>query len=110
MVRCWHIDALNQGGGCRLPRIELDLAAVSPYPKRMSECPHCHSQRVVTGTLVGRRAAVFRPDTLRVVALTLTGGVSVGRQSFACQDCGLMWTFGDKEKLNRFLEKHCEVP
>jgi hypothetical protein len=26
----------------------------------------------------------------------------------ACRDCGLVWNFADKDKLNRFLRKRCK--
>src|SRR5262245_28478751 len=97
----------------RRHRVELDARASQPYCLRMSECPHCRSQRIVTGRMVryaSRQDAVFRPDNLGFLTLTVAGGVSVGAQSYACRECGLMWTFADKEKLNRFLEKHCDRP
>jgi hypothetical protein len=28
----------------------------------------------------------------------------------ACRDCGLFWTFEDKQILNAFLDKHCLSP
>ena len=79
----------------------------------MHPCPKCGSQRIVTGRLVEyayRNAAVFRPDSLRFLAVTTAGGAPLGKQSFACRDCGLIWNFSDKDKLNRFLERHCEGP
>jgi len=73
----------------------------------MRSCPACGSRRLVTGRLLGDGAAVFRPDNLRFLALTLTGGVRLSKQSFACRDCGLIWNLANKDKLNRFLSKHC---
>lgn len=74
----------------------------------MRSCPHCGSQRIITGRLLGESRAVFRPDNLRFLALTITGGATLAKQSFACRDCGLVWNFADKNKLERFLRKHCE--
>ena len=77
----------------------------------MNPCPHCGGQRVVTGKLVeygSRAVSVFRPDGLRFLALTAAGGAALEKQSFACRDCGLVWNFSDKDKLNRFLQKHCK--
>ena len=73
-------------------------------------CPQCHSNRVVTGRLVeygSRNPAVFRPDSLRFLALTAAGGAALNKESLPCRDCGLVWNFADKDKLNRFLQKQC---
>lgn len=74
----------------------------------MRSCPKCGGRRIVTGRLLGDAAAVFRPDNLRFLALTITGGAALAKQSFACRDCGLVWNLADKNKLDRFLRKHCE--
>ena len=75
----------------------------------MQSCPQCSSQRIVPGRVIGGGTSVgFRPDNLRVLALTLRGGVPLHRQSLACRDCGLIWSFADKQKLNSFLKKYCD--
>jgi hypothetical protein len=77
----------------------------------MNPCPNCGSHRIVTGRLVEygcRNAAVFRPDSLRFLAVTSAGGAALSKQSLACRDCGLVWNLADKDKLNRFLQRHCD--
>jgi len=74
----------------------------------MQPCPHCGSRRIVTGRLVGEGGAAFAPDNLRFLALTITGGARLGKQSFVCRDCGLVCNFADKNKLNRFFQRHCK--
>ena len=73
----------------------------------MKTCPQCASGRIVTGRLLGDAEAVFRPDQLRFLALTIVGGATLAKKSYACRDCGLIWNCADKVKLNRFLQKHC---
>ena len=36
------------------------------------------------------------------------GDTALSKQSFASRDCGLVWNFTGKDKLNRFLQKHCD--
>jgi hypothetical protein len=77
----------------------------------MQPCPQCHGQRIVNGKLVEygkRNSAVFRPDALQGLVLTFAGGTDLDKHCFACRDCGMVWTFTDKDKLNRFLERHCD--
>ena len=77
----------------------------------MHDCPMCKSNRIVAGQLVAyskRTPAVFRPDSLKFLALTVAGGSALAKQSFACRDCGLVWNMADEAKLNRFLDKHCD--
>ena len=75
----------------------------------MQSCPQCGSRRIVTGTLIGESEAVFKPDAMRFLTITLFApGAELARQSLACRDCGLVWTFADKDKLNKFLRKHCK--
>ena len=76
----------------------------------MQQCPKCHSQQVVIGKMVqygGSTSAVFRPTKTRFATLSISGGVPVAEESFACLDCGLVWTVADKDKLLAFMESHC---
>jgi hypothetical protein len=66
---------------------------------------------VVEGKIVGSgRGVIFRPKSVRFLAFTLLGGVFLKRQSFACLDCGLVWTSVDVDDLDYFIEKHCKQP
>ena len=72
----------------------------------MKPCPYCGGQRVVPGMLLGEGCAVFRPDSIRFLNLSMWGGASIA-QSFACRDCGLVWGTVDPNELERFLRKYC---
>lgn len=74
----------------------------------MQSCPKCGSRHIVTGRLVRQRGVpVFRPDNLRFLAPTITGGIKLGKQGLACRDCDLIWNFADKTKLNTFQRNNC---
>ena len=76
----------------------------------MKKCPQCGGLRIVSGRFTeygGSGTVVFRPDTLRSLAITLSGGAELNRESLACRDCGLVWNFADPAVLNKFLRRHC---
>jgi hypothetical protein len=74
----------------------------------VNQCLKCNGARTVKGKIHSTEgAAVFRPEGLNFLALTLTGGTSFGSEAFACLDCGLVWSFTSPEKLRKFLRRHC---
>ena len=76
----------------------------------MRQCIKCQGRQVVSGKLVqygGSTTAVFRPARIRFATLSFVGGVPVDEESFACLDCGTVWTLTDKDKLCRFMKSHC---
>ena len=77
----------------------------------MIQCLKCGSSRVAQGTVAecgSRGNAMFRPEGIRLLALTLTGGVSLPNEAWACLDCGLVWTTLAPAKLEKFLRRHCD--
>ncbi len=77
----------------------------------MLQCLKCKSQRVTKGTIVepgGNCVAVFRPDGLRSRSFTALGGTELERESFACLDCGFVWSSVSPAKLGVFIRKHCD--
>jgi hypothetical protein len=77
----------------------------------MPQCLKCNSQNVTSGRVVSYdcgQAAVFRPQGLRFVSLTLTQGPQLADEGFACLDCGLVWSSTAPDKLSTFIRKHCE--
>ncbi len=52
---------------------------------------------------------VFRPKGLKFFAVTAFGGTELAVEAFACQDCGLVWTSTPPERLQAFIEKHCDT-
>ena len=59
------------------------------------------------GPRVLANMALDRWFPTRFATLSISGGVPVADESFACLDCGLVWTVTDKDKLLGFLESHC---
>lgn len=77
----------------------------------MPACLKCGSDRVIEGRLVsgGENAgAIFQPSGHRWLSFSIYGGVFVEKESFACTDCGLVWSTTSTEELRTFIEKHCE--
>lgn len=77
----------------------------------MPECLQCHGRRVVKGRVENQesyRAAIFRPEGLKTLTFTWTGGTELAREAFACLDCGLVWGSTPPGELAGFIEKHCE--
>jgi hypothetical protein len=73
-------------------------------------CLNCHGPRVVAGRVVdneGGATAVFQPDNLRMLASVLKSGTRLSEESFACLDCGLVWSSTRPEALAEFMQKHC---
>jgi len=76
----------------------------------MIQCLKCGSPAVARGRVAesgGGGSAIFRPEGLRHLTLTLTGGVSLAKEAWACLDCGLVWTTLAPAKLEKFLRRHC---
>lgn len=81
----------------------------SAFNMNACKCPKCQSERTVKGSIIGGESfgGVFRPETLISWHITLRDGVEVG-ESFACQECGLVWSSLDPEALREFLRSHCK--
>ena len=77
-------------------------------------CPKCGSQNVEQGRLVpsGRGAwVIFRPERTHFFNLSLWGGIVLrSGDSFACSECGLVWSRLQPEELKEFIFKHCSAP
>jgi hypothetical protein len=57
-----------------------------------------------------KMTAVFRPQGLRFLALTMSQGPQLAEEGFACLDCGLVWSQTSPDELSTFIRKHCEKP
>ena len=51
---------------------------------------------------------IFAPNGLRFLALTFTHGVCLAPESYACLDCGSVWSQTNPLELKGFIEKHCK--
>ena len=77
----------------------------------MPACLKCGSEKVIQGRLVSNRmtwGAVFQPKSIRFLNLSLYGGAVTDSKSFACLDCGLIWSSASPEELRTFVKKHCK--
>ena len=74
-------------------------------------CPNCDSPNVAQGELVpsGRgMSVVFRPEGTHFFNLSLWGGVTLwSSSSYACLECGLVWSRLQPNELKEFISKHC---
>lgn len=78
----------------------------------MPACPKCGSEKLIEGRIRNPGKgwgwdSVFRPKTIRWFCISLDGGVVVDNESFACLDCGLIWSSASPEELRSFVKKHC---
>jgi hypothetical protein len=77
----------------------------------MPECLQCKGQRVVRGAVENFEShapAIFRPESLRALSFTLSGGTELTAEAHACLDCGLVWSSTAADKLSAFIHKHCD--
>ena len=77
-----------------------------------AKCPKCASGAIVKGSLDGDVdwGVTFRPETFKNwhALLTRRDGVLVSVESFACHDCGMVWSSVEPEALREFLGRHCK--
>ena len=59
-------------------------------------------------TPTGTGLVVFRPAGLKFFAVTAYGGTEVAVNSFACLDCGLVWSSTPPDRLAAFIAKNCD--
>jgi len=71
------------------------------------DCVQCHSKRIAKGSLQGAHGvdSFFAPDGLKF-GLRPSRGMAV--RSFACLDCGFVWSFTEPKALEDFIRKHCD--
>jgi hypothetical protein len=69
------------------------------------QCIQCHSSRIETGLLKGAHGqnTVFTPSGLKS-RLRRPRGLPI--ESFACLDCGFVWSLAVPKELEEFIRKH----
>ena len=80
-------------------------------PAISSICLRCTGGNITPGKLISRRqegATAFKPDNMKFWSFSFTGGVSVPKTSYACLDCGFIWTEADAEALEKFVATKCK--
>jgi hypothetical protein len=53
---------------------------------------------------------IFGPDDVRFLTVALQHGTKLQPQSFACLNCGTVWSQTDPNALRDFIRKHCKRP
>ena len=83
--------------------------------KPMTKFYKCGDSEIAKGKI--RRSSyeyfsdiVFGPDDVRFLALTLDRGTKLVETSYACLNCGAVWSETDPIALRDFIQKHCKVP
>jgi endogenous inhibitor of DNA gyrase (YacG/DUF329 family) len=96
-----------------LPREEAPVGITSTNE---TQCLKCKGANFITGKIgaagrYGWRTAVFKPDRkVRFLAWTLGEGTQCDGETFACLDCGLVWSSLSPQDLSEFITKNCEKP
>jgi hypothetical protein len=79
----------------------------------MIKCLKCGGIEIVRGKISRSSEEcfsdiVFQPDGLRFFTFTLQHGTSLDSLSYACLDCGTVWSGTSPSALREFIRKHCE--
>ena len=101
-----------------IARAELQRRGVDPVPVASvapemptQACPSCKSQHLVVGEIgpdaTSDYSVVFKPERQRLWSLALSKGVELSRETYACRDCGLIWSQVDRAALAEFINRHC---
>jgi len=103
---CWKCGTRKDGSRPEDWTPVADGAAEAVEP-----CPKCGSSNVILGELSASRhslSATFLPAGARIFSLAQTPGVALSTDpSFACQDCGLVWSCLRPDELREFIVRHC---
>ena len=51
---------------------------------------------------------IFKPPGVRRLKFTGKGGAEVSPDSYACLDCGTVWSHTDAAALGRFIAANCK--
>ena len=81
----------------------------------MTKCCKCGGTEIVTGKIKtsrdsGLRDTFFLPDHLRFLTATLGKGVRLYRESYACLNCGSVWSETEAGELREFIREHSKSP
>jgi hypothetical protein len=76
----------------------------------MTKCLKCGGTEIIQGKVEGYQNAIFAPEGLRYLTVTLNHGTMIEPESYACLDCGSVWSQTDPHALKDFIAKHCKKP
>lgn len=70
-------------------------------------CPNCGSGKIVEGKVLGQLdlggGLAFRPNGRGFIGWLFQPDLIVNKPTFACSECGMMWTFVNTRPLRRML-------
>jgi uncharacterized protein (DUF983 family) len=71
-------------------------------------CPNCGGGTIVEGRVLGQLdlggGLAFRPKGRGFMGWLFRRDLTVNKPTFACSECGLMWTFVSTRPLRRMLK------
>ncbi len=79
----------------------------------MTKCFKCGGTEIVRGKISRSSQEyfsdlVFEPEGLRFFTLTLQHGTRMEPVSYACLNCGTVWSETSPSALREFIQKHCK--
>ncbi len=79
----------------------------------MTKCFKCGGTEIVRGKISRSSQEyfsdlVFEPEGLRFFTLTLQHGTTMDPVSYACLNCGTVWSETSPSALREFIQKHCK--
>jgi len=83
------------------------------HESKVTRCFRCGGSEIAKGSVQRDSKeffsdVIFAPDGLRFLALTFTHGTGLRRESYACLDCGIVWSQTNPVELKEFIEKNCQ--
>lgn len=79
----------------------------------MTKCPKCSGNDISKGRLTlsaGHHLSgmAFEPEGRRFFTLTITPGTALHPESYACLQCGAVWSQTDPKALKDYISAHCK--
>ena len=78
----------------------------------MTKCLKCGGTEIARGKITRSSEEyfsdiVFEPEGLRFFTLTIQHGTKLDSVSYACLECGTVWSGTSPSALREFIQKHC---
>jgi len=79
----------------------------------MKKCFKCGGTQIAAGRITRSSHEffsdiVFKPEKLRFLALTVQPGTSLDADSYACLECGTVWSQTNPHELRDFIRRNCK--
>ena len=81
--------------------------------RELTKCLKCGGNEIAKGSLslTGGHylsGMVFEPEGRRFFTLTTRPGTTLNPISYACLECGMVWSQTDPNALKEYINKHCK--